>query len=502
MRHMIKRDELFSCKSAKLLVLMLLLFGNCAGCLEKDPVEAHVNSLVQGLGDEDERVSSVSANELCEIGEPAVDPLIKALKDDNSQIRSLAAQDLGIIGDKKATNSLIEALKDPVPEVRMNSAFSLGELQATEAVEPLIELLKDEDGEVVRYTVISLGMLKDPRATEPLCEVLKRDDASINYDGDSDMRYTGNSDIRSEAVFALGEIGDPRAVDTLLDLLGDKEIGSYAASSLSLMKGEYVFGKLIKLLENKNPTIRTNAVSVYEHIQDPAAVPIMIRMLNDQVPEVRRETAYALGHFNESEEIAQTEEPLINALGDSKVEVQAAAAGSLGLIESKKAIPLLAELIQSKDSTLCETAIYSLARYKDPEAADALIAALGNENWHIRMEIVYSLMEVGDTRAVDPLISLLGDENYEVRKSAANALGKLGDRKAVEPIIKALEAERESDVRVTEVQTLGILGGPEAIKCLSRVSTDKDEYKYVRNSAEKALVILKGGGTVNASSFY
>lgn len=502
MKHMIKRDELFSCKSAKLLLLMFLLFGICAGCLEKDPVKAQVNTLVQGLGDEDERVSSVSANELCAIGEPAVDPLIKALKDDNPQVRSLAAQDLGIIGDKKAINSLIEALKDPTPEVRMNASFSLGELQAIEAVEPLIELLKDENGEVVRYAVITLGMLKDPRATEPLCEVLKRDDASISYDGDSDMRYTGNSNIRSEAVLALGEIGDLRAVDTLLDLLADKEIGNSAASSLGRIKGEYVFGKLIKLLDSKNPTTRINAVAVYQYIQDPDAVPILIRMLNDQVPEVRREAAYVLGNFKKPEEIAQTEEPLINALGDSKIEVQAAAASSLGSIESKKAIPLLGELIQSKDSILCETAIHALGRYKDPEAADVLIAALGNENSHIRMEIVYSLMEVGDTRAVDPLISLLGDENYKVRQSAATGLGKLVDRKAVEPIIKALETEREPDVRISEVQALGILGGPEAINCLSRVSTDKDEYKYVRNSAEKALVILKGGGTVNVSSFY
>ena len=502
MKHMIKRDELFSCKSAKLLILMFLLFGICAGCLEKDPVEVRVNTLVRGLGDEDERVSSVSANELCAIGEPAVNPLIKALKDDNPQVRSLAAQALGIIGNKKATNSLIEALKDPVPEVRMNTAFSLGELQAPEAVEPLIELLEDENGEVVRYTVIALGMLKDPRATEPLCEVLKRDDASTSYDGDSDMLSTGNSNIRSEVVFALGETGGPRAVDTLLNLLDDKEIGSSAASSLGRIKGEYVFGKLIKLLDSKNPTVRTNAVSVYEYIQDPAAVPILVRVLNDPVPEVRRGAAYSLGHFTESEEIAQTEQPLIYALGDSKVEVQAAAAGSLGRIESKKAIPLLAELIQSKDSTLCQAAIYSLARYKDPEAADALIAALGNENSHIRTEIVYSLMEIGDTRAVDPLISLLGDENYKVRQSAATGLGKLGDRKAVEPIIKALETEREQDVRVSEVRAIGILGGPEAIKGLSRVSTDKEEYRYVRINAEKALAILNEGGTVDVSLFY
>jgi HEAT repeat protein len=111
-------------------------------------------------------------------------------------------------------------------------------------------------------------------------------------------------------------------------------------------------------------------------------------------------------------------------------------------------------------------------------------------------------MEMGDTRAVDPLISLLGDENYKVRQGAATGLGRLGDRKAAEPLIKALETEREADVRISEVQALGILGGPEAIKGLSRISTDKDEYRNVRINAEKALVILKGGGTVNASSFF
>ncbi len=526
MRHMIKRDELFSWQSVKLLILMLLLSGICAGCIGKDPVEARVDILVQGLGDKDERVSSASANELCEIGVPAVDPLIKALKDNNPQVRSLAARDLGIIvsspivgedgepvrnltarnlgitKEKKAINALIEALKDPVPEVRMNAAFSLGEFQAPEAVEPLIELLKDENGEVVSSTITALGMLKDPRATEPLCEVIKRDDVKITPAGDSITHFEGSSSRHQEAVFALGEIGDPRAVDTLLDQLADKEIGNSAASSLGRIKSEYVFGKLIKLLDSKNPTTRTNAVAVYEYIQDPAAVPILIKMMNDRVPEVRREAAYALGHFNESEEIAQTEQPLINALGDSKIEVQAAAAVSLGSIKSKKAIPLLAKLIQSKDPTLCETAIHALGRFKDPEATDSLIADLQDKNWRVRIDIVYSLMEMGDIRAVDPLISLLGDENYKVRQGAATGLGKLGDRNAVEPLLKALETEREEDVRISEVQALGILGGPEAIKGLSRLSTDKDEYKIVRTNAEKALMILKGGGTVNASSFF
>ena len=99
--HMIKRDELFSCRNAKILILMFLLSGICAGCLGKDPLEARVDKLVGSLGDEDENIRYASADALVDIGEPAVDPLIKALEDDNPQVRSLAALSLGKIGIKK-----------------------------------------------------------------------------------------------------------------------------------------------------------------------------------------------------------------------------------------------------------------------------------------------------------------------------------------------------------------------------------------------------------------
>ena len=171
----------------------------------------------------------------------------------------------------------------------MNAAYSLGEIGDIEAVEPLIELLKDEDGEVVRLTVIALGLLKDPRATEPICEVMDRDDANI--------RHEDNPDIRQEAVYALGEIGDPGCIDTLLDLLADKELGYSAAAILGNFGSEQVFGKLTKMLASRNPTIRTNAIIALESTQDPASVPFMIKMLNDRSPEVRKEAALALSQF-------------------------------------------------------------------------------------------------------------------------------------------------------------------------------------------------------------
>ncbi|AKB52171.1 Phycocyanin alpha phycocyanobilin lyase [Methanosarcina barkeri str. Wiesmoor] len=492
--HMKKRSQFWSCRYTKLLLLLILLSSICAGCLVQDPLEARAEKLVGSLGDEDKDVASASTNALIDIGGPAVTPLIEALKDENPQARSYAALALGEIRDKKAVEPLIEVLDDPSPEVRMNAAYSLGEIGDLKAVEPLIELLKDENGEVVRLTVIALGLLKDPRATEPICEVMDRDDARI--------RHEDNPDIRQQAVYALAEIGDPGCIDTLLGLLDDKELGYSAANTLGNFKSEDIFEKVTKKLRNSNPTVRTNAIAVFESNRDPAVVPLLIKMLDDKVPEVRKDATFTLGFFKEPEQVAQSEKPLINALGDSNPEVQEGAARSLGRLGSKEAIPSLEGLLQSKNKNLQVAAIEALGDIGDPESVDALIATLEDEDWFVRENIVDSLVEIGDSRAIEPLISLLEDEKYKVRRSAAEGLGKFGDRKAVEPLLKALETEREEEVRRSEVMALGKLGGQQAMEGLSRISTDPDEYKNVRSNAEKALVILKGGGTVNASSFY
>lgn len=490
--HMITRGEFCNRRYAKLLLLLIFLSGICAGCLGQDPLKARAEKLIGSLGNEDKDVAYASTYALIDIGEPAVSPLIEALKDENPQVRSFAALALGEIRDTKAVEPLIEILDDPSPEVRMNAAYSLGQIGDVKAVEPLIKLLKDENGEVVRFTVIALGLLKDQRATEPICEVMDRDDARI--------RNEDNPDIRQEAVNALGEIGDPSCIDTLLGLLDDKELGYSAASTLGNFKSEETFEKVTKKLKNSNPTVRTNAIVVLEYNRDPAAVSLLIKMLNDKAPEVRKEATLALSLFKEPEQIALTQQPLINALGDSKSEVQEEAARSLGRLGSKEAIPSLEGLLQSKNKNIQSAAIKALGDIGDPEAVDALIATLEDEDWLVRESTVNSLVEIGDYRAVDPLISLLGDENYRVRKSAAEGLGKLGDRKAVGPILKALETEREKEVRISEVQALGTLGGQQAMEGLNRISTDPDEYRFVRTAAEEALEKLRQGEIGNTSS--
>lgn len=76
--------------------------------------------------------------------------------------------------------------------------------------------------------------------------------------------------------------------------------------------------------------------------------------------------------------------------------------------------------------------------------------------WNMKMEARWrclrrgaaqALGELGDTRAVDPLIAALYDEDEHVRSSVAVALGQLKDVRAVDPLIAATENDKNKYVR-------------------------------------------------------
>lgn len=486
--HMVKRCNLFGCRYAKIFLLLLLFSGICAGCLGKDPLEARVDKLVRNLGNEDLDVGYASAYALIDIGEPSVDSLIKALKDEDPQVRSLAAYSLGRIGETRASKALIKTLEDPEPEVRRNSTEALGDLGAAEAVDPLIERLKDDDDRVVLSSIFALEQLKAPEAVDPLLEFLDQN----------------NKEVSRRSISALRAIGDPKAVDPLIELFGDEELGEYAADAVGELGDEETVEKLIKLLDSRDPTVRVNSIyaligtqnpdSNYalKGIQDPDLVLPIAGMLDDRDKEVRRAAVFALGRLGR-EEASLTEQPLIKALGDPEEDVRMAAIRALGNAGGEEAVVPLVELLHPETSDLSEASAGS-----DEDGREAGSVKLAD--WHVKKEVMNSLVDIGDPGAVEPMILLLGDEYYKIRRFAAEGLGKLGDRRAVAPLLKALETERESEVRVAEVRALGELGGPEATEGLRRISVDMEEYRNVRTAAEEALAKLEGGGEENSSS--
>ncbi|OQW36970.1 MAG: hypothetical protein A4E19_14645 [Nitrospira sp. SG-bin1] len=282
--------------------------GEAAGLLGtfKDP--RAVMPLVALLRDRDRSVREAAIDALRSIGAPAVEAIGICLAEPDLSVQESASAILAAIADERALTPLIKALRSSDWIVRMHAAKALGRVRHADAIEPLIPLLQDkvkavreeavaalaaigdaaipsllkalqhEDWLVRLHAVESLGKAKSKRAAEPLLSVLFND---------------RDSAVREDAVRALGEIGDPRAVDFLFTAM-------------------------------QEPGLRTLAVEALGRIGDPRAVPKLIDVLTGAgPPEVTRTVAGCGDQWNE------------------EMITRGAAARALGEIGDERAIPSL-----------------------------------------------------------------------------------------------------------------------------------------------------------------
>ena len=100
-------------------------------------------------------------------------------------------------------------------------------------------------------------------------------------------------------------------------------------------------GELARLVRHPEPGIRRRAALAAGRIGDPALVPGLLDLMNDQEVEVRQMAAFALGLLGDAAAV----ERLIAALADSHPIVRGRAAEALGRIGDRRAAPDLARFV-------------------------------------------------------------------------------------------------------------------------------------------------------------
>ena len=274
---------------------------------------------VSELVHEDNDVREAAAEALGTLGDPrAVEPLIAALQDENSDVRRAAAEVLGEVGDSRAMEPLIATLRDEADGVREAAAQALGEI-GEPAVGPLIAALRDEDSAVRPVAIHVLGVIWG------LPEVSRLADEDLS--------------VRRAAAGALGELGDPRAVDALMAALQDRD-----------------------------DSVRKAAARAMGEIGDSRAVESLIRALWDKNGGVGQAAAHALGKIGDSRAVG----PLSVALGDGFRNVRWAAAGALGELGDPRAVKPLIATLQDGIGYVCEAAAEALKKIGTMEALAAL----------------------------------------------------------------------------------------------------------------------------------
>ena len=173
--------------------------------------------------------------------------------------------------------------------------------------------------------------------------------------------------------------------------------------------------------------------------------------------------------------------PLIAALEDEDPHVRQNAVAALRWIRDARAVDPLILALQDEDEEVREAAVGALGTFKDPRAAGPLIAVF--RTWPSTSSVGASLESLGKP-ALEPLRAALKDDAPAVRVMAASTLGRIRETGAVEPLISALKDENR-EVRQAAVNALRWIRDTRAVEPLSLVLQDED--RDVRESTVQAL---------------
>ncbi|MFI5256080.1 MAG: HEAT repeat domain-containing protein, partial [Gemmatimonadales bacterium] len=185
---------------------------------------------------------------------------------------------------------------------------------------------------------------------------------------------------------------------------------------------------------------------------------------------------------------------LLHMLGDPRWFVARNAATLLGELQAREAEQPLGELLHHDDERVRHAATIALMRLGTPRSMPAIEQALRDGAPQIRMQAAAALAEHRDEANADPLIRALdAEKDDEVKAAFLLALGRLGSPQAVERLIAAAQPERGIfrkkvvGLRVAAVQALAAAGTPQALDALVLLQSDRESD--VQQAALQALTV-------------
>jgi HEAT repeat protein len=119
-------------------------------------------------------------------------------------------------------NLAVESLYHQNSWVRRQAIWALMTLKDYRAVEHIIKTLNDKSLNVVCYAIYALGEIADSRAVNTLINILLKKDFSACTNADGSTSAEHSCDPRSEAAVALGKIKDDRAIKALIRVMEEK----------------------------------------------------------------------------------------------------------------------------------------------------------------------------------------------------------------------------------------------------------------------------------------
>ena len=181
--------------------------------------------------------------------------------------------------------------------------------------------------------------------------------------------------------------------------------------------------EIAEQLDSPNSRDRLLALASLRDVSSEEAVPLIKKVLDDDLLQIRSMAVFALG-------IKQTAEcyPLLVKIleTDPDYGIRANAAGALGYLEDHRAFePLCRAFYEDTEWLVRFSAAVSLGNLKDPRAKEILLQTLASDEEVMQQAAIAAIGEVGIVEAVPQLLTFVNSPDWLVRQRLAEALGNL-----------------------------------------------------------------------------
>ncbi len=283
-------------------------------------------------------------------GSFAYAPLLPYLSDPDMAVRE-AALVLFMEGGTDAAAALVDATLAADQATQFAAVQALGQFRTPEAIQPLMRAAESSNPDIREVAVLSLGVYPDPEVISALFRALQ-DEPQIRIAGLEGLKNRELSAEEKNTVAACLNDEHPEIRAAAVRVLGSATPASAALDAESFVRraaAEFLTDAnlLARLCADPDSSVRTAAAESIGR-QNLGLEDILLPMLSDSVPGVRRAAVTALGNSDRPDVIPA----LVRCLQDPKLGIRAAAATVLGKIGGDEVIAALEEAAKSGNPIL------------------------------------------------------------------------------------------------------------------------------------------------------
>lgn len=263
---------------------------------------------------------------------------------------------------------------------------------------------------------------------------------------------------------------------------GDAETRSQALEAVVEHAREETLEVAESLRTHSDPEVRRQLFAITERLQHRrdlrnSLIELLQRAMGDSSPELSQKAARQLVVLGEESGAETLVGVLSGATPDRRVEVAKFLLEHDASADFDAIQPLIEQAEQSGDDDreLERRVLYELAATNaTPEFADELIEKFSSTDFDDRLVSVRSLGRLGTDEARDLLVRGLGEGRSDIRLYSARGLGHIADPDTLGRLRSALTSERDQEVRLQLVDTVGQIDDAAATSVLRFLVTDDD----------------------------